>query len=75
MTNLTAAQRARKIDAARTRLIAAQALLAAVADDMAAESFALTVDERYQWEGVVHTLTDLDKAVDQIDALVAGAVR
>lgn len=69
MSKLTPAQRARKIDAARTRLIAAQALLAAVAADMAAESFALTQAERSQWENVVHTLTLVDKAVDQANAI------
>lgn len=66
MAKLTATQRVRKIEAARTRLIAAQALLAAVADDLAAESFALTAVQRQQREVVVHTLTDLDKAVDRI---------
>lgn len=69
---MTPAQRTKRIESARVRLTAAQTLLAAVADDMGTEAFALTAAEKAQWGQVIHTLTALDKTIEQAETIGSG---
>jgi len=58
---MTNTQRARKIAAARRRLIEARTLLSDVCDDYAANGYALTPDERDAWRDAVALVSPLER--------------
>lgn len=62
---MTSKQRAAKLDRAQKQMLAAQALLAEVANDLQRETYSLlTVDERSVLGSTIQTMNRLDDAIE-----------
>jgi hypothetical protein len=58
---LTDAQRARKVAAAKKRLLEARAMLIDVCNDYAEHSYALTLEQRSDWRDAVALCSPLER--------------